>query len=113
MKRFTMHVPRARDSCTSYATETIDYLTEPGRDAIHMTNNKLSSHIPSRQGLASATAVVPKLTRSNSSVVSFQLSARVHSFARPASPPPLWRALRNFKFGTRIQPRLTATNCTQ
>ena len=41
-----------------------------------MTNNKLSSHTPSLQGLASATAVVPKLTCSNISVVSFQLSAR-------------------------------------
>jgi hypothetical protein len=29
MKRFTMHVPRARDSCTSYASETTDYLTHP------------------------------------------------------------------------------------
>ena len=29
MKRFTMHVPRARDSCTSYATENTDYLTHP------------------------------------------------------------------------------------
>ena len=29
MKRFTMHIPRARDSCTSYATENIDYLTYP------------------------------------------------------------------------------------
>jgi len=27
MKRFTMHVPRARDSCTSYAIENTDYLT--------------------------------------------------------------------------------------
>jgi hypothetical protein len=27
MKRLTMHVPRARDSCTSYATENADYLT--------------------------------------------------------------------------------------
>ncbi len=27
MKRFTKHVPRARDSCTSYATENTDYLT--------------------------------------------------------------------------------------
>jgi hypothetical protein len=27
MKRFTMHVIRARDSCTSYATENTDYLT--------------------------------------------------------------------------------------
>jgi hypothetical protein len=27
MKRFTMHVLRARDSCTSYATENTDYLT--------------------------------------------------------------------------------------
>ena len=26
--------------------------------------------------------------------------------------PPLWRALQNFKFGTRIQSRLVATNCT-
>jgi hypothetical protein len=24
-----MHVPRARNSCTSYATENIDYLTHP------------------------------------------------------------------------------------
>jgi hypothetical protein len=24
-----MHVTRARDSCTSYATENIDYLTHP------------------------------------------------------------------------------------
>ena len=30
MKRFTMHVPHARDSCTSYATETTDYLTTIG-----------------------------------------------------------------------------------
>ena len=29
MKRFTKHVLRARDSCTSYATENIDYLTHP------------------------------------------------------------------------------------
>ena len=29
MKRFTKHVPRARDSCTSYATENTDYLTHP------------------------------------------------------------------------------------
>jgi hypothetical protein len=28
MKRFTIHVPRARNSCTSYAIENIDYLTE-------------------------------------------------------------------------------------
>jgi hypothetical protein len=27
--------------------------------------------------------------------------------------PPLWRALQNFKFGTRIQSRLVATNCTE
>jgi hypothetical protein len=27
MKIFTKHVPRARDSCTSYATENTDYLT--------------------------------------------------------------------------------------
>jgi hypothetical protein len=30
MKRFTMHVPRARDSCTSYATENTDYVTVVG-----------------------------------------------------------------------------------
>ena len=29
MKRFTIHVPRARDSCTSYATENTDYLIYP------------------------------------------------------------------------------------
>jgi ABC-type transport system involved in Fe-S cluster assembly fused permease/ATPase subunit len=28
MKRFTKHVPRARDSCTSYASKNTDYLTE-------------------------------------------------------------------------------------
>ena len=26
--------------------------------------------------------------------------------------PPLWRGLQNFKFATRIRPRLVATNCT-
>ena len=30
MKRFTMHVPYARDLCTSYAIENIDYLTLGG-----------------------------------------------------------------------------------
>ena len=29
MKRFTKHVPHARNSCTSYATENTDYLTHP------------------------------------------------------------------------------------
>jgi hypothetical protein len=29
MKRLTMHMPRARDSYTSYATKNIDYLTHP------------------------------------------------------------------------------------
>ena len=29
MKRFTKHVPRARDSCTSCAFENTDYLTYP------------------------------------------------------------------------------------
>ena len=34
MKRFTMHVPRARDSCTSYATENTDYLTAAAGAAV-------------------------------------------------------------------------------
>jgi hypothetical protein len=34
MKRFTKHVLRARNSCTSYATENTDYLT-----AIPLINN--------------------------------------------------------------------------
>ena len=29
MKRFTMHVLRARDLCTSCASENTDYLTHP------------------------------------------------------------------------------------
>jgi hypothetical protein len=29
MKRFTMHVLRASDLCTSYASETTDYLIYP------------------------------------------------------------------------------------
>jgi hypothetical protein len=29
MKRFTIHVLRARDLCISYATENTDYLTHP------------------------------------------------------------------------------------
>jgi hypothetical protein len=29
MKRFTMHVLRVRDLCTSYAIENTDYLTHP------------------------------------------------------------------------------------
>jgi hypothetical protein len=29
MKRFIIYVPRARNSCTSYASKTIDYLIYP------------------------------------------------------------------------------------
>ena len=34
-----MHVPHARDSCTSYATENTDYLTAVGADNIYERND--------------------------------------------------------------------------
>ena len=35
-----------------------------------------------------------------------------NSLREAGRPLPLWRELQNFKFGTRIQSRLVATNCT-
>jgi hypothetical protein len=44
MKRFTMHVPRARDSCTSYATENTDYLTVCGLTIIAILRTILNDY---------------------------------------------------------------------
>ena len=50
MKRFTIYVPRVRDSCTSYTTETIDYLTSIApslldiyKEEINIFSNKLAN----------------------------------------------------------------------